>query len=67
MESKGFLASMFDLSFSSFVTTRLIKVLYILALLLGVVVTIGSIFTGGPRAFIVSLVGLAVYAIVVRV
>ena len=31
---KGFLGSLFDLSFTSFVTTKLIKVLYVLSLIL---------------------------------
>lgn len=45
MENKGLLGSLFDLSFSEFVTTRVIKVLFIL----------GVIFAGiGSLAFIVS-------------
>ncbi len=33
-ESRGFLASLFDFSFTSFVTTSIIKVLYVLILVL---------------------------------
>lgn len=33
MQNKGFLGSLFDLSFSEFVTTRIIKLLFILAIL----------------------------------
>jgi hypothetical protein len=33
-EARGFLASLFDLSFTSFVTTKLIKVLYVLGMIL---------------------------------
>jgi Domain of unknown function (DUF4282) len=33
-EGKGFIGSLFDLSFSSFVTVRLVKVLYVLTLVL---------------------------------
>ena len=36
-ENKGFFGSLFDLSFSSFVTIRLVKVLYILTLILLVI------------------------------
>lgn len=32
-DAKGFFASLFDLSFSSLITTRIIKVLYVLALI----------------------------------
>jgi hypothetical protein len=34
MPEKGFFASLFDLSFSSFITSKLIKVLYVLTLIL---------------------------------
>lgn len=33
-ESKGFFASLFDLSFSSLITTKIIKVLYVITLVL---------------------------------
>ena len=33
-DSRGFLSSLFDFSFTSFVTTRIVKVLYILILVL---------------------------------
>jgi hypothetical protein len=34
MEEKGFFASLFDVSFTSFVTVRLIKVIYVITLVL---------------------------------
>ena len=34
MDTKGFFGSLFDLSFSSLITTRIIKVLYVLAIIL---------------------------------
>ncbi len=49
-ETKGFFGSLFDLSFSSFVTIRLVKVLYILTLILLVLAYIAiavAIFSGG--------------------
>jgi hypothetical protein len=49
-ETKGFFGSLFDLSFSSFVTIRLVKVLYILTLILLVLAYLGiavAIFAGG--------------------
>lgn len=47
---KGFLGSLFDLSFTSFVTPRLIKVLYVMTLVIlavAYVVIAVSIFTSG--------------------
>ena len=49
-DSRGFLGSLFDLSFSSFITIRLVKVIYILTLILLVLAYIGiavAIFSGG--------------------
>lgn len=47
MVEKGFVASLFDLSFTSFVTTKLIRVLYVLSLVmlgLGYVVGAAMVF-----------------------
>lgn len=41
MEQKGFLAALFDVSFTSFVTVRIIKVIYIITLVL---IGIGALF-----------------------
>jgi hypothetical protein len=49
-ENKGFFGSLFDLSFTSFVTIRLVRVLYILTLTLlaiGYLVIALAIFSGG--------------------
>ncbi len=46
---KGFIGSLFDLSFSSFVTVRLVKVLYVLTLILLALAYVGiaiAIFAG---------------------
>ncbi|HDP35569.1 MAG TPA: DUF4282 domain-containing protein, partial [Candidatus Hydrogenedentes bacterium] len=40
MEDKGILALLFDLSFSEFVTTRVIKVIFILG------ITLAAVYTG---------------------
>jgi hypothetical protein len=48
MESKGFFGSLFDLSFSSLVTPKIIKVIYVLTLIaiaLGAIVFIISAFS----------------------
>ncbi|MGH8898302.1 MAG: DUF4282 domain-containing protein [Egibacteraceae bacterium] len=53
---KGFLTALFDFSFRSFVTARIVSVLYILAtIVLGIyaLVIVGfSLTSGGPRALI---------------
>ena len=49
-ESRGFFGSLFDLSFSSFITIRLVKVLYILTMILLGLAYVGiavAIFSGG--------------------
>ncbi len=46
MDPKGFFASLFDFSFSSFVTTKIIKVLYILAIIGAGIGALFVLFTG---------------------
>src|SRR5262245_9012275 len=71
MQAKGFLASLFDYSFSTFITSRIIKVLYILTTIVLVLWTIavilwafnastglgiGMLLIGGPIFFLISLI-----------
>jgi hypothetical protein len=59
---KGFLASLFDVSFSSLITTKVIKVLYILSMVvigLGALVFIASAFVQDPIFGLFTLVVLA--------
>ena len=51
MEHKGFFAALFDLSFSEFITIRIIKVLFVLAIILAGIAAIGIIIRGfaGPE------------------
>jgi glycerol-3-phosphate acyltransferase PlsY len=63
MEDKGFLGALFDLSFSEFVTTKLVKILYILLLILvaiglviGLITSVISLFSRG--GFLAGLMGL---------
>jgi hypothetical protein len=46
MEQKGFFESLFDLSFSSLITTRIIKVIYILGMVVVGIAVIGMIVAG---------------------
>ena len=53
MEQKGLIASLFDLSFTEFVTTRIVKFLYILGILaagIGGLAIVASGFSSGSGA-----------------
>jgi hypothetical protein len=70
-DTKGFIASLFDTTFSSFVTPRVIKVVYIIIMVILGIVTLGYIITGFvafhaigiifiPVALLFGLVDLAI-------
>lgn len=44
--TKGFFAGLFDLSFRHFITIRIIKVLYVLAIVSSVLIGLAMLFTG---------------------
>lgn len=74
MEDKGFLASLFDLSFSSFITLKLIKIIFVLMLIgagLYTLVIIGTAFAAdtvaGVLALVLSPVIFLFFAIMARV
>jgi hypothetical protein len=50
-QATGFLAALFDFSFSNFITGRLIKILFILGLALGGIGTLMMIATGFTQGF----------------
>lgn len=59
MPERGFLASLFDVSFSSLVTTRVIKILYILSMVLiglGTLVFIGAAFSNNAATGVILLI-----------
>jgi hypothetical protein len=72
---KGFFASLFDISFTSFITTKIIKFLYVLALIVAGLLALAfviSAFTQGVAAGVFTLVVLAplvslIYIIYTRV
>ncbi len=71
---KGFFEALFDFSFSEFITTRLIRLLYVVALVVLGLVTIVSIFTGfveglgtGLLRLILSPIFFVLGAIVARI
>ena len=58
-EAKGFISALFDLSFTSFITTKLVKVLYIICIIggaLGALGMIGSGFIAGATSGLISVV-----------
>jgi len=61
MQQKGFFASLFDISFSSLITTRIIKVLYVLILIaigLGTLFfIIASLSAGGSNGIVAIILG----------
>lgn len=75
MQAKGFFASLFDYSFSSYITPRIIKVLYVLATVLVALWTlviilvafkassalgILALLIGGPIYFVIAMIGARV-------
>jgi hypothetical protein len=51
----GFLSSLFDLSFTSFITTKLIKVLYVLGMVCSAFMALSFIITGLTQGGMVGL------------
>jgi Domain of unknown function (DUF4282) len=66
VEDKGFFGSLFDFSFESFITTKLVPVLYGLALVAVVLTAIG-LFTRGGAGILLGLIVLAFGTIYARV
>lgn len=81
-EAKGFVGALFDLSFTTFITTKLIKVLYIIAIILAGIYALTAIgwgFTMGgttgaigalivsPLVFFAVVIGARVYMELVMV
>jgi hypothetical protein len=70
----GFLRQLFDFSFTRFITTRIVRVLFVLGLFFGFVGTVGAIVGGfydsvtvGVVTLVLSPLWLLLYAIVIRV
>jgi asparagine N-glycosylation enzyme membrane subunit Stt3 len=60
--ARGFLEALFDLSFTSFVTTRLVKVLYILAIVGAAVGCLMMVVGGFARGAVYGVVSLVILA-----
>ncbi|MGH2947352.1 MAG: DUF4282 domain-containing protein [Solirubrobacteraceae bacterium] len=74
MEEKGFFASLFDISFTSFVTTKIIKVIYVITLVLIGLFAIGlvigafadSVGFGILALLVIAPLGALLYTIYAR-
>ena len=74
MAEKGFLGSLFDLSFTEFITTRVIKALFILAIIVAAIAAVVIIVSGfvsgalsGIAMLVISPILFLVYVILARV
>jgi len=74
MEQKGLLGSLFDLSFTEFVTTRVIKVLYVLAIVMATIGAFGLLMSGiakgGGMAFfsiLLAPIAFFLYVLMARI
>ena len=63
-EYKGFLAVLFDLSFSEFITAKLIKLLYVIAIGLSGLVALGVLIYGFTSGGFMAVLGLILAPIV---
>ncbi len=60
--STGFLASLFDFGFNSFITTKLIKVLYVLAMVFNVIIALAVVGAGFGNGFFSGVMALVILA-----
>ena len=71
MENKGLFGGLFDLSFTEFVTIRIIKVIFVLAIIgsgiAALALLIGGIARGGGQAFISIILAPIVFFLYVLV
>jgi hypothetical protein len=61
-QAAGFLSSLFDLSFSNFITTKLIKVLFVICIVLAAFGAIAIILGGFAQGALVGIVALLILA-----
>ena len=71
MEEKGFIRTMFDFSFSQFVTTKVIKFLLVIAMILAAIIAISVIVSGFVAAWwkglIVLILSPVIYLLIMLV
>ncbi len=59
-EQRGFVGSLVDLSFSAFVTTRLVPILYIIAVVLAGIIAVVVLLSGFMRGIVTGLISLII-------
>lgn len=64
MQTSGFLGSLFDLSFTEFVTTRVIKILFIISILGAALEALVVLIGFFSRGFFMGILGLIVAPLV---
>ena len=64
MEEKGFFASLFDLSFTEFVTPKIIRVLFLIAIVFAALVALSFIVNGFSHGALVGLVMLVLAPVI---
>ena len=67
MGDKGFFGALFDFSFSSFITTKIIKLLYIIIAIGCVISLVAATFMQGFMGFISGLIGVVVVFLLSRI
>jgi hypothetical protein len=75
MKEKGFFKSLFDISFDAFITTKIIKFVYVLLMvIIGIMAIWGIVFAfiastwlGVLTLFILAPIGFLIYIIIVRI
>jgi Domain of unknown function (DUF4282) len=61
-QAAGFLSSLFDLSFSNFITTKLIKVLFVICIVLAAFGALAIILAGFARGALEGIIALLILA-----
>jgi hypothetical protein len=74
VENKSFLAALFDVSFSEFITTKLIKIIFVIGIVIAAIVAlffvIGafvSSFWAGLGSLIISPLIFLIYVLIIRI
>jgi hypothetical protein len=62
MDQKSFLGALFDVSFQSFITTRIIKVLFLLQMVVAGIASLAVVGAGFSQGFLVGTATLLIVA-----
>jgi hypothetical protein len=63
-KAKGFVAALMDLTFTEFITTRIIKLLYVLEVIACLLASVGLIVSGLRGGFVGTIIGIVLAPIV---